>query len=248
MAKIDAPVTMTIIPDGTDFYFLTFLQHMIIYNTKYNPQDTPLKKEELTWGGWTSDTFGHKLHYPSPIESNISFDWESNPERKTTTNVSIKQTWEEWSKSDEAKQRLEYFKSVIAEEGSLNFGRIYHYPVWIDQHFSNININFYLHESKEISERNYYILGQTSGKVSAFLPDYSDNTREAVKKHKPECMIDYIKFFIENDREAVRNFLNYTLSTTTTEAQLDNSQYWVDLYTNQNDIILKNTWFYDRDF
>jgi len=228
---LNAPVTMSIITEGAGTHFLMFLQHMIDTGTKhYGVESTPIHSDRNDyrnrWDKWTDG-----LTFRTP-------QWFG----QTDLNIKLGGTsWNDRNNSETTEERLEYFDNIIAEHGGIHFNVIHYYPAWLEEHFSNINILFYLGETAETSRRCYNLFEIKNGHVPEYNPQLGEQTRIAVQKNPPICTVDYDDLYIKNDRESVRKFINFTLSTRVTEAQLDLLQYWIDLYTTRNNELLLNS-------
>ena len=226
---VDAPVTMSIITEGAGTHFLIFLQHMIITGSKhYGVESTPLHSNNR-WDKWS-----HGLEFQ--IRGTIPGQSGGIMKR----NIKLSKTWWNVPGKESTEERLEYFNDIIVKHGAIHFGMIHHYPTWLEEHFSNINILFYVGETAEVSKKCWNLSKMKNGSTREFDPQLGDHTRIAVQKNPPICTVDYDDLYTKNDRESVRKFINFTLSIRATEAQLDLLQYWIDLYTAKNDKLLLN--------
>jgi len=223
----NAPVTMSILNEGSGTHFLMFLQHMVKQDQMlYLPEDTPIHSEANDYNNrWDTWTHGRSFSFQTPgdAQRNITLGGTS---------------WNDKNNTETTEERLAYFDSIIEEHGAIHFGPIHHYPVWLEAYFSNITVLFYLGETEETSKRCYNLFEIKNGFVPKYNPTLGQITRSVVKNNVPECTVDYNDLYIKNDREAVRTFINYTLSITITEEKLDKLQYWIDLYTTRNNKLL----------
>lgn len=231
---LNAPVTMSIITEGAGTHFLMFLQHMIDTESRYygvELDQTPIysNHDDFKNNRWDTWTQGSAFRTPQ---------WFG----QTNNNIKLGGTsWNDLNNTETTEERLKYFNSIIAKHGGIHFGVIHYYPTWLEEHFSNINILFYLGETAETSRRCYNLFEIKNGHVPDYNPQLGEQTRIAVQKNSPICTVDYDDLYIKNDKEAVRKFMNFTLSTRVTEAQLGILQYWIDLYTTRNNELLLNS-------
>ena len=219
-----APVTMSIITEGAGTHFLMFLQHLVLSNYSYKEDDTPVHSTMPDMGNrWDTWTNGLKFHTPGPALKNIKLGGTSWNDRYNPTTT---------------EERLAYFDDIIAEHGAIHFGVIHSYPTWLEEHFSNINIIFHLNQTEDTAKRCYRLFKIKNGHVPDYDPAQQINNKIAVQKNLPHCTIEADDLYTFCYRETVRKFINFTLSTKITDAQLDTLQYWIDLYTARNEQLL----------
>lgn len=222
----NAPVTMSIITEGAGTHFLMFLQHMIMSEQEYKLGQTPIHSTKQDFKNrWDTWTHGLEFNTPGPAKKNITLGGTS---------------WNDQYNIETTEERLKYFDDIIAKDGAIHFGVIHSYPTWLEDHFSNINIIFHLGSTDEMAKKFYRLFQIKNGHVPDYDPDQWTNNNKAVRKNLPLCTIEADDLYTFCYRETVRKFINFTLSTTISEAQLDTLQYWIDLYSTRNDELLSN--------
>ena len=232
----NVPVTMSIVTEGAGLHFLMFLQHLVLKDVNYDVDNTPLYStvDEYTnrWDHWTrymgaednqpANEFGLQLETTGP-KRNISLPGTSWNDRKT---------------EETKEERIEYLNSIAEKDGGIHYGTIHYYPKWIEEYYSNINVIFYLGENYKTNKRCYDLFQIKNGFVPPLpLADSGDSFNNN-NIEKQQFTVSYEDLFIKNKREAVRGFINFTLSTKVTETQLDKLQHWINLYTSRNDELL----------
>ena len=241
----NVPVTMSIVTEGAGLHFMMFLQHLVLKDTTYDVDNTPLYSttDQYTnrWDNWTmymdaedytpASSFGLQLQTSGPMR-NITLPGTS---------------WEDRNKDETYEERVKYLNSIAEKDGGIHYGTIHYYPKWIEKHFSNINVIFYLGESDETVKRCYNLFKIKNGFVPEFDHVLGRNNRDVLEPDfdfknnnfkKPKFTVSYEDLFIKNKREAVRSFINFTLSTQVSEKKLDQLQHWINLYTSRNDELL----------